>query len=114
MLIGELSRRTEVSPRLLRYYGEQGLLPSKRNSNGYRVYGEDAVIRVCQIRRLLAAGLTTEVIGGALDCVNGPEARLDPCPQLVSLLHGELAAMDERIDAMRRQRGSLARYLGQA
>jgi DNA-binding transcriptional MerR regulator len=57
MLIGELSRRTGVSPRLLRYYEEHGLLEACREANGYRTYRDDAVITVRQIKALLAAYL---------------------------------------------------------
>lgn len=55
MLIGELSRRTGVSTRLLRYYEGQGLLEARRGPNGYRSYDEDAVATVRKIRALLAA-----------------------------------------------------------
>lgn len=59
MLIGELSMSTGVSPRLLRYYEERGLLQAARGGNGYRFYRGDAVTTVRQIRRLLDMGLTT-------------------------------------------------------
>jgi predicted transcriptional regulator len=55
MLIGELSARTGVSQRLLRYYEEQGLLQPARDPNGYRRYGENMVTTVHQVRALLAA-----------------------------------------------------------
>jgi DNA-binding transcriptional MerR regulator len=111
MLIGELSRRTGVSTRLLRYYEEQGLLTPSRDSNGYRTYADDAVVRVRQIRRLLGAGLNTEVISSALQCARGEEAHLDLCPELARLLHRELTAMDDRIGTLQRRRSALAGYL---
>jgi DNA-binding transcriptional MerR regulator len=43
MRIGELSRRTGVNERLLRYYEEQGLLRPDRLPSGYRVYAESDV-----------------------------------------------------------------------
>ncbi|MFD5575536.1 MerR family DNA-binding transcriptional regulator, partial [Streptomyces cadmiisoli] len=46
MLIGELSRRTGVSSRLLRYYEAQGLLDAERGPNGYRDYTADSVAAV--------------------------------------------------------------------
>ena len=45
MKIGELSERTNVPTRMLRYYEEQGLLSSERRSNGYRDYPETAATR---------------------------------------------------------------------
>ena len=109
--IGELAERTGVSTRLLRYYEEQGLLTASRDHNGYRSYAADAVVRVRQIRRLLGAGLNTEVISSALRCASGEEAHLDLCPELSRLLHRELTAMDDRIGALQRRRSALAGYL---
>jgi DNA-binding transcriptional MerR regulator len=62
MRIGELTRRTGVPARLLRYYEEQDLLHPERDCNGYRSYGTADVYRVEQIRGLLDSGLTTEII----------------------------------------------------
>ena len=111
MLIGELSRRTGVSRRLLRYYEEQGLLHVTRRANGYRDYDDDAVTVVQRVRTLLNAGLPTEVIRSVLPCVRGSDLDLDWCSELRTLLTGELQALDERIDDLQRRRGALAGYL---
>jgi DNA-binding transcriptional MerR regulator len=114
MLIGELSRRTGVSPRLLRYYEEQGLLEPRRGRNGYRRYGEDAVVTVRQIRALLNAGLSTDVIREVLPCARGERPKINMCVDLRAILGQELAAMDERINSLQRTRGTLASYLTQS
>ncbi|GAA4520127.1 MerR family DNA-binding transcriptional regulator [Brachybacterium paraconglomeratum] len=57
--IGELSSRTGVSHRSLRYYEEQGLLLAERTPAGHRRYDEEAVQRVALVQRLFAAGLTS-------------------------------------------------------
>ncbi|GAA2467081.1 MerR family transcriptional regulator [Streptomyces macrosporus] len=114
MLIGELSRRTGVSPRLLRYYEAQGLLDVRRGPNGYRDYDEHAVVTVRQVRALLDAGLSTEVIRSVLPCVRGERPGFDWCADLRAVLSRELAAMDERIDGLRRRRDALAGYLAQS
>lgn len=111
MLIGELSRRTGVRPRLLRYYEERGLLAPGRDGNSYRGYGDDAVLTVGRIRALLDAGLSTEVIRSLLPCAYGDPMRLEPCPELLRTLHTEVAALDGRIEALDRARGLLAGYL---
>ena len=43
MRIGEVTARTGIPQRMLRYYEEQGLLASERADNGYREYDDDAV-----------------------------------------------------------------------
>ncbi|MBO8200140.1 MerR family transcriptional regulator [Streptomyces smyrnaeus] len=111
MLIGELSRRTGASTRMLRYYEAQGLLTAERGPNGYRDYAEDAVVTVQQIRSLLRAGLSTEVIRSVLPCARGEQPAIHWCAELRAVLNGELEAMDEQIDALQRSRGTLADLL---
>ena len=51
--IGEVAERTGVTQRTLRFYEEKGLLkPPSRLEGGFRLYSEDDVQRVDQIRRL--------------------------------------------------------------
>ncbi|KOT65426.1 MerR family transcriptional regulator [Streptomyces rimosus] len=113
MLIGELSRRTGVSPRLLRYYEEQGLLEARRAPNGYRYYDDDTLLTVRQVRALLEAGLTTEVIRAVLPCARGEQPKFEMCVDVQAILSQALEATDERIDDLQRSRSTLAGYLGQ-
>ncbi|MFJ7058283.1 MerR family transcriptional regulator [Streptomyces microflavus] len=111
MLIGELSRRTGVSARSLRYYEAQGLLEAGRGANGYRAYDEGAVLSVAKIRALLRAGLSTEVIREVLPCARGEQPGFDWCAELREILAGELAVMNGQIDALRASRGALVGLL---
>jgi DNA-binding transcriptional MerR regulator len=104
MRIGELSRRSGVSARLLRYYEEQGLLTPSRRPSGYREYVSDDVERVRRIRVLLAAGLPTARIAYALPGVCSDGDQLVPCHGLVAELERERARIDEAIQALRASR----------
>jgi MerR family transcriptional regulator, light-induced transcriptional regulator len=56
--IGELSRRSGVSPDLLRAWERRyGLLQPSRSAGGLRLYSEDDVLRVEAMQEQLAAGL---------------------------------------------------------
>ncbi|MEU7900363.1 MerR family transcriptional regulator [Nonomuraea sp. NPDC049152] len=113
--IGELSRRTGVPTRMLRYYEEQSLLDPGRSDNGYRWYGEAAVVRVQQIRGLLDSGLTTEIIRRILPFLDGPEViHVAPAcvtAELEGLLRGEVERIQARIDCLSRNRDALVAYL---
>ncbi len=111
MLIGELSRRTGVGAHLLRYYEAQGLLEPHRGSNGYREYGDDAVLIVTQIRRLLEAGLSTEDIKYLLPCATGAAPEIEPCGDLLDFFRDRLHGLDQRIDALTQSRTALHHYL---
>jgi len=51
--IGEVAERTGVTQRTLRFYEEKGLLkPPTRMDGGFRLYSEEDVRRVEQIKRL--------------------------------------------------------------
>ncbi|MGW2717613.1 MerR family transcriptional regulator [Streptomyces sp. NPDC001492] len=115
MKIGELSRRTGVPTRLLRYYEEQRLLSPDRTENGYRDYGEPSVQDVQQIRGLLDSGLTTEMIRAILPYLSGPDEILLPAecltPETAALLQAHLDRIQARIDCLARNRDRLSAYL---
>ncbi|AXB41204.1 MerR family transcriptional regulator [Amycolatopsis albispora] len=108
MRIGELSRRTGVSERALRYYEKQGLLRPERRPSGYRDYRDADVAAVRRIRILLAAGLSTTQIGEALPCFIDDDDRLLPsCPELVDALVEHRDRIGEAIDELEATRANL-------
>ncbi|WP_206794562.1 MerR family transcriptional regulator [Amycolatopsis sp. MtRt-6] len=109
MKIGELARSTGVSPRLLRYYEEQGLLTAQRVGQGHRRYAEDAPAVVGHIRTLLAAGLSTSVIREVLPCVAGPGLELEHCAAPV--LREQLRGIDSKLATLQSARTALAALL---
>ncbi|WP_327733290.1 hypothetical protein [Streptomyces nojiriensis] len=60
-----------------------------------------------------AARLSTEVIRAVLPCVRGEGVRFAWCEEIRSVLDGERAAMDARIEGLRHSRAALAGYLEQ-
>ncbi|MCT4352127.1 MerR family transcriptional regulator [Streptomyces sp. Je 1-79] len=111
MRIGELSRRTGVNAHQLRYYEAQGLLEADRSANGYREYGEAAVLRVKQIRHLLGAGLSSEDIAYLLPCAVGEAPELAGCPELLAAMRSRLRRLDEQMDRLARSRAALVDYI---
>lgn len=111
MRIKEVSERTGVSARLLRYYEEQGLLSPQRQENGYRDYGEYQVERVQQIRSLLDAGLTTEIIRAVLPCLAEAASSQYPAPDFVSRIRQERSRMAERHDWLSKNLRAIDDYL---
>ncbi|CAL9647750.1 MerR family transcriptional regulator [Streptomyces sp. enrichment culture] len=114
MRIKELAVRTAVTPRLLRYYEEQGLIRPRRESNGWRDYDEELIGRVQQIRELLAAGLSTRMIKEILPCLAAPESGIhfsDPDPAFLETLIRERDHMSERIELLTKNRDALTAYL---
>ncbi|MGQ4354649.1 MerR family transcriptional regulator [Streptomyces drozdowiczii] len=115
MRIGELSRRTGASRRLLRYYEEQALIVPDRGPNGYREYDERYVDRVDQIRGLLDAGLPTRIIKQILPCLDKPRSIHfpDATPEMLALLATERDRLSERIDVLVRNRDAMSEYLAE-
>ena len=100
MRISEVSRRTGVSIRSLRYYEQKRLLCTRRLENGYRDLDEEAVERVQTIQMDLGLGLTTEQIEEILACT---ETFPFPHPlpvceeELLSLYQGKLRDVEHQL-----------------
>jgi DNA-binding transcriptional MerR regulator len=68
MTVGELAKRTGVSVRALHHYEAIGLLaPVRRTEAGYRLYGDEEIIRLQQIRSLRQLGFALDEIRECLD-----------------------------------------------
>jgi DNA-binding transcriptional MerR regulator len=88
MRISEVSRRTGVSIRSLRYYEQKRLLCARRLENGYRDLDEEAIERVQTIQMYLGLGLTTEQIEEILACT-----QTSPFPDPFPVCEEELLAL---------------------
>ncbi|MFH7595572.1 MerR family transcriptional regulator [Streptomyces racemochromogenes] len=110
VLIGELSRRTGVSERLLRYYERTDLIQAERRANGYREYDDQAVETVRRVRALLATGLPTRVIRQVLPCTHDT-ATLRPCPGVLARLRDQLDVLDRRAAELETARRLLRRTI---
>ena len=104
MRIGELARRTGVSPRSLRYYEEQGLLESSRTTGGHREYAENAPDIVWQIQILFTGGLCSGKIAELLLCTNSRDGRLLAGPEMVVSLRVQRDRIDRMIADLRASR----------
>ena len=89
--IGDLSARTSVSPRSLRYYEEQGLLTPGRTPAGLRRFDAEAVDRVLLVQRLFAAGLTSAEIRPVLPALLGAQG-YDASPLVALRTHRQRLA----------------------
>ncbi|MFC8351081.1 MerR family transcriptional regulator [Streptomyces sp. NPDC057280] len=114
MRIGELAKATGTTARALRHYEQAGLISCERAANGYRVYDERAVVRVGNIRYLLAAGLTLDDVRVFLTCLDGDVAAAPPSDRGLQVAQERLAVLNERIAAQTQARDRLEAALQQA
>lgn len=65
MKIGELARKTGLTPSAIRFYEEQGLLsPISRTAGGYREYASNATERLYMIQASKRLGFSLDIIRG--------------------------------------------------
>ncbi|MEV6079645.1 MerR family transcriptional regulator [Streptomyces sp. NPDC052069] len=108
MRMGEFSRRTGVSQRLLRYYEEQGLLEPSRRPSGYREFTEEDIATVRGIRMLLGAGLNTATIAELMPCMVDDGQTLAPaCSGMLPDLNRERERIDEAVAGLLAARDTL-------
>jgi DNA-binding transcriptional MerR regulator len=105
--IGDLSARTGVSVRALRYYEQHDLLPAVRTSAGHRRFSPDTTEMVRRIRMLLDAGLPLTVVARIMPCFVDQGARLHAC--VAEYLRDHMDNVTERIAELDSQRDTVQR-----
>ncbi len=111
MRIAELARRVGTSPRMLRYYEDEGLLTPQRGLNGYRDYDGVDVQTAEQIVALSEAGLTLSAIRTVLPCAAPDGTRLRACPRVTPELRRQLDTIHDRITALTQSANAIENYL---
>ena len=105
--IGELAAECGVSIDTIRYYERRKLLPhAGRSAGGFRLYTPEAVERLRFIKQAQEIGFSLEEIGGLLT-----SGGIAECQRVRDLLRAKLGELDERMEAMRKFRGTLADHL---
>ncbi|PHV64854.1 MerR family transcriptional regulator [Williamsia muralis] len=113
MRIGELSEKTGIPRRMLRYYEEQGLITPRRLENGYRVYDDYLIDRVKKIRGLIDSGIPTRIVADILPCLGKPQTIVveNADPALQAVLAEERDRMNEKINFLTHNRDAITGYL---
>ncbi len=113
MKIGELSKQTGVSVRMLRYYEDQGLLKPKRTASGYRDFDQKEVQILERIKLLSSAGMNLATILQFLPCVRGDGPVLEPCDELRTMLHEQVRSIEEKTAKLAESRKILDSFLAE-
>ena len=115
MRIGDAAAATGATPRALRFYEQNGLLPPpRRTATGQRVYGPREVARIRVIRQLLDLGLTVadvRMCADRLDLLEGdtlPSCGSGACAQPTGIVQRRIAALDTEIARLTALRDQLA------
>jgi len=114
MRIGELAERAGVSTRTLRYYESRGLLPTRRAVNGYRVYNDDDLRLVEQIRTLQDFGFGLEETRPFVECLREGNPTGDSCPASLDVYRDKLVELDALIGRLGAVRAQVSAQLARA
>jgi MerR family transcriptional regulator, copper efflux regulator len=120
MRIGDAAAAAGTTPRALRFYEANGLLPPPRRSRtGQRIYSRREVARLRAIRELLSLGLTVADIrdcADRLDLLEGdtlpPYGGPGACASPTGIVQRRIAALDAEIARLTAFRDQLATRIG--
>jgi len=102
---GELARLAGVSTDTLRYYERRGLLPSApRSASGYRLFPQEAFLRVRMIRGALSLGFSVKELAAVFGERDHGGA---PCHGVRTMAAEKLAAVEEQLLELQASRREL-------
>ncbi len=106
LLIKELAQRLDISPKTIRFYEEEGVIPkAKRSENNYRYYTEDDFKRLNFVKKARALGMSIEEIRKIFDI---REKGNMPCCTVVSMLEKHLNDTEKKIEELTEFKNNLS------
>lgn len=116
LTIGEFSRLSRISARMLRHYDAMGLLrPEAIGENGYRYYRQEQLAALLRIRRLNGYGFPLSEVGELLALSDGEllprlQERAEALREELVRLEGQLSRMEADILRMEGKTMSQNKY----
>lgn len=112
MKIGDLSARTGVSQRMLRYYEDAGLIKPVRSAAGYRHYDEKWVKLVSCIKILSTAGMKLDAIKVLLPCLSNddPDPAFYGCAEVRQVLNDEIERLNTKMNELESSRKLVSEF----
>ena len=109
MTIGQLARKTGVTPRAIRHYERLGLIraPIRTDAN-YRIFDGDSVARMRFIANCRALGFSIPAISELLRVMDDPD---QTCSQVADLTRQHLDLVESKIRDLAAMRRTLTRNL---
>ena len=107
--IGEVSKRTGLPVKTIRFYCDQGLLqPSGRSDAGYRLFDQDNLAELTIIRALRSMDVSIPELSKILEMRRSGVCN---CSVLKGSIADKMASIDEQISELRTMQEELARLL---
>jgi len=100
MYIKEFAERFNVQPDTIRYYEKEGILYSKRQMNGYRIYDESSEKQLKFVLVLKQVGFTIKEIQQLLQ-LKGKPISVECNVNSVGLFQDKIANVEEKIEFYR-------------
>lgn len=105
MNIGEASKASRVSAKMIRYYEQIGLIPpAARTDSGYRAYVQTDIHRLHFIRRARDLGFLVTEISDLLGLWNDQSRH---SADVKRLAHRHIVELEQRMDTMRQMAETL-------
>ncbi|ENU37511.1 MULTISPECIES: MerR family transcriptional regulator [Acinetobacter] len=111
MNLAKVAELTKVSPRMLRYYEELGLIIPKRAANHYREYTQENINNINKIKILNDAGMNLKDIKLLLPCFDLGKQKFTLCPVAQAKIEQELEQVSEQLTKLQRSHHLLKSFL---
>ncbi len=111
LTIGQVSRRSGVTPRAIRHYEQLGLItPPLRSEGNYRFFDSESVSRLRFISKCRSLGFSIAEIADLLSVTDDPN---QTCAQVEEITTHHLELIDAKLQSLMEMRETLAEGLAQ-
>ena len=98
LLINELAKEVDLTPKTIRFYEEIGIIPKpERNESNYRIYKQEDIKKIAFVKKSRDLGLSLEEIKSIMDI---REKGNYPCNTVIDLMENQIISLEIKIKEM--------------